>query len=85
MRPFHQPMPLLFNIQDALLTRQHAYGAVLWNAILERRVQVNGDGHKMETAGMSYGLHCLLLLKVASNLQDASARPSAMVGVSASS
>ena len=33
------------------------YGVGLWCASLKRRVLLNGDGNKKETAGAHYGLH----------------------------
>ena len=46
-----------FSTSDALHTRQHVYGAGLWCASLKRRVLLNGNGNKKETAGAPYGLH----------------------------
>ena len=85
MRPFHLLMRLLYNTQDALHTRQHAYGVVLWNATLERRVRVIGDGKKKVTSGVSFGLHFLLSLRAARNSQNVNARPRAMDDASVSS
>jgi len=49
--PFPQLEQLLFSISDELHTRQHVYGGGLWCANLKRRVLLNGDGNKKETAG----------------------------------
>jgi len=64
---FPQLEQLLFSTSDALHTRQHVYGAGLWCASLKRRVLLNGDGNKKETAGAPYGLHSHQLFRVASN------------------
>ena len=85
MKLFPQLMQLLFNTLDALHTRQHAYGFRLWCASLKRRVLLNRDGNKKETAGVSYGLCSHQLLRVASNSQNASARRSVVDGASATS
>ena len=80
---FLQLKPLLFNTSGALLTRQHVYGAKLYNAIFKKKVLLNGDGDKTETAGLSYGLRFHLLLKTASNSPNASAQRSAVNSVNA--
>ncbi len=61
---FHQLNQPLFSISDVLHTRYHVYVDRLCCASLKRRVLLNGDGNKKETAGTSYGVHPHQLLRV---------------------
>ncbi len=49
---FRKLQQLLFSISDMLHIRQHVYGVMLWCASLTRRILLNGDGNKKETAGV---------------------------------
>ena len=51
-------------------------GTGLWSVGLKRRILHNGAGNKKKTSGVSYGWSFHQLLRVVSNLLNASARPS---------
>ena len=61
---FRELEQLLFSTSDVLHTRYHVYVDRLWCASLKRRVLLNRDGNKKETAGTSYSVHPHQLLRV---------------------
>ena len=77
-------MQLLSSIQNVQLSRQLAYGVVLWIVKLDKRLLLNGVGYKKEMVGKSIGQAYHQLPKAASNSQSVDATPLAIQTGSAS-
>ena len=77
-------MQLLLSIQNVQLSRQLAYGVVVWKAKLDKRLLLNGVRYKKEMVGKSIGQAYQQLPKAASNSQSVDVTPLATQTDSAS-